>query len=85
MEFTPIEVAVALALYAYNVNAHTRARKLYEHFQGDCEDLNVMVDTLAYTSHVAATALPMPTAKVYVQHALDMYGEEARARVAANG
>lgn len=82
--YTPIEVAVALSLYAYNVDAGTRAHRLYDHFQGACLDSDDMIDLLQRKSAYAATELPYPTAKVYVEHALARYGQEARERCAIN-
>ncbi len=82
--FSPIEVAIALSLYAYNVRPGERAQKIYDHFRGDCAEL----DDLFYVAHeqaaFAATELAYATAKVYVSHALERYGEEARRRASAN-
>ena len=80
--FTPIEVAIALSLYGFNVTSHERARKLDDQFKGDCADVDEMAR--AVNGGSAATELPYPTAKVYVQHALHRYGQEARRRVRAN-
>ena len=81
--YSPIEVATALSLYGYNVSPQVRAQKLYDHFKGDCANL---VDLVAYMNIYgsAATALAYPTALVYLQHALDKYGEEAVQRVHIN-
>ena len=80
--YTPIEVAIALSLYFYNVSPMERAKRLYEHFNGACADL----DELSWLCSLAwgITELAYPTAKVYVQHALERYGEEARERVRVN-
>jgi len=79
---SPIVVAVALALYRYNVSPAERATKLYQHFDGACaemEDLIYLVDLPD-----AFTAMAMPTAIVYVTHAVERYAEEAAERVRAN-
>ncbi len=83
--YTPIEVGVALSLYAYNVSPHDRAQKLYDHFGGQCAEIVDLVEALmpGY-AHTACTDLAMPTALVYVDHALKSYGDEARTRVMGN-
>ena len=82
---SPIEVAVALSLYGYNVSAAERAQRLWDHFQGDCAELYDLLGMMA-SSRVgfAATELAYPTAAVYVEHALDRYGDEAQERVRVN-
>lgn len=78
--YTPVEVAIALALYGYNVSPYDRAYKIYEHFDGDCAELDDLIQYMQrYGS--APTALPFPSAEIYVQHALEKYGEEAKYRV----
>ncbi len=77
---------MALSLYGYNVSPGERAEAIYRHFNGDCaepEDLLAIMKSprLAF----AATELAAPSAAVYVQQALDMYGQEARERCQANG
>ncbi len=79
-QYSPVEVSIALALYGYNVSAIERARKIYEHFDGNCAELDELVRYMVnYGS--APTAMAFPSVEVYVQHALEKYGEEAKNRV----
>ena len=81
--YSPIEVATALSLYGYNVSPLERAQKLFDHFEGYCADLeDLMPQMVMYGS--ASTGLAYPTALLYVQHALDKYGEEAVKRCHTN-
>jgi hypothetical protein len=77
-------VATALSLYAYNVDVHTRAIALHEHFNGDCMEIEELVRSLAHRGEYFATELPAPTALAYVQQALARYGVEAESRVRVN-
>jgi len=79
-DYTPIEVATALSLYAYNRSPAERAWKLYRFSDGNCADLEDLVATLTRNSAYAATEFAYPTAVRYVQDALDVYGAEARRR-----
>ena len=81
--YTPVEIAIALSLYGFNVPAWQRAKALYQHFAGDCMEEDDLFELLNGTrSQYVATELPYPTAKVYVENALARYGEEARKRCA---
>ena len=74
--------ATAMALYAYNVSPGERAEKLYHHFKGACAE---PAELLRWVDHHSwATEMPWPTAKVYLAHALERYGNEARRRVEMN-
>ena len=84
-DYTPIEIATALSLYGYNIDAGTRAAKLYKHFDGACMEEDELIMYLQdHSGAFVATELPYPTAKVYVDHALACYGQEARDRCAMN-
>ncbi len=80
-EYSPIEVAIALSLYHYNVSPLRRAERIYEHFDGACMELQELCDVFVNSPGALATELPYPTAEVYVQHALETYGREAVQRV----
>lgn len=74
--------ATAMALYVYNVSPGERAERLYRHFEGACADPG---DLLKWVDHPSwATQMPWPTAQVYMQHAMERYGTEARERVYFN-
>ena len=78
--YSPLEVAIALSLYAYNVSVAQRAKKLWDCFDGDCMELPEIIDILLARPAYIATELPLPTASAYVQHALELYGSQARQR-----
>jgi hypothetical protein len=81
---SPIVVAIALSLYAYNVAAHTRAKILIDRFGGACMEYEELMEIFNKRGAYAATELAYPTAAVYVQHALNRYRDQAERRVAAN-
>ncbi len=74
--------AIAVSLYQYNVNSFERADKLYQHFDGDCYDLFTLTQLVDNKNW--ATEMPLPTAKVYLAHAIEKYGEEATMRYQIN-
>jgi hypothetical protein len=78
--YSPLDVAVALSLYNYNVSPRERAQKIYDHFKGNCAELGDLVHCCTYNNGFIATALAAPSAAVYVGHALAKYGEEAKNR-----
>lgn len=83
--YTAIEVAVALSIYAYNVSPAVRAKRIYDHFEGHCAELEDLVEICAREQGAfAATELAMPSAIVYTEHALLTYGWQARERVRGN-
>lgn len=82
--YSPLETAVALSLYGFNVSPVDRAQAIYDYFEGACADLAELVEILHLRGQFAATELAMPSAQVYVRQALNRYGEEARNRVRAN-
>ena len=79
-QYSPVEIAIALSLYGYNVSAVERAKRIYDHFEGHCAEMDELVSYMINYG-CAPTALPFPSAEVYVQHALERYGEEAKDRV----
>ena len=79
--YSPIEVAISLSLYAYNVSPLERARRVYDHFKGDCAELDELVRIMSDYSGYAATELSYPSAAVYVQQALEECGDAASERV----
>ncbi len=82
--YSPIETAVALSLYAYNVSPMLRAEKLWKAFEGNCAELGDLAYTFIHSPAYAATELAPPTASLYVKHALEKYGEEAYNRCRVN-
>ena len=79
--YSPIEVAISLSLYAYNVSAVERARRIHDRLRGDCAGMDELVRIMSDYSGYAATELSYPSAAVYVQQALDECGEAASQRV----
>lgn len=81
-EYRPIDVAVALSLYAYNVSPYHRAEVIFKHFDGACAEMD---DLIRHVSHYPGTSLAAPSMVVYVEQALAKYGEEAVKRNRAEG
>lgn len=75
--FSPLDVAVALSLYQRNVTKDERAAKLQLHFN-DGVDCTALVDE-------ALCSLAPARQAVYVSHAIEMYGTEAKHRNLQNG
>ena len=75
--YTPLQVAVALSLYAYNVDSVTRAKAIYQHFDGECLEMEELIALFEKNRAWICTELPAPSAAVYVQQALARYGDEA--------
>lgn len=75
------DIAVALSLYGYNVSAGERAKKIYDHFRGECAELDDLISTIG-GRHAAyiVTELATPSAALYVLHALERYGAQAAQR-----
>jgi hypothetical protein len=73
-------VGIALSLYAFNVSPAERATRLYRHFNGECADFEDLVRILADKPAYAMTELALPTAAVYLRHALEAYRAEAEHR-----
>ena len=82
-DYTPLETAIALSLFAYNVSPGERAQRLDEHLGGDYVDLSYVSNLFSTRSVYAATELSLDVAEAYVDQALEMYGEQARERVLA--
>lgn len=74
--------ATAMSLYQYNVQPGLRAQKLYDHFNGDCAEPDELLRLIDSTNW--STEMAYPTAKVYLEHALERYGEEAKQRIEVN-
>ncbi len=78
----PLVNAMAMSLYAYNINTFERADALYRHFKGNCAEMSElcwMVDSKNWATEMAG-----PTAALYLEHAIARYGDEAWTRVEAN-
>ncbi len=84
MNLEPLVVAVALARYSYNVSPGERAEKLYEHFEGDCAEPDELLRIMLTDKMFMSTELAPPTGAVFVNHALEVYADEAAKWVAIN-
>ncbi len=84
-EYEPVEVAIALALYAYNVSANDRVDAMHREagrpLRVDHQFFQ-MVERMGHPSVV--TKLDQRNADAYVRCAMMAYGEEARCRVQTN-
>lgn len=84
MNLEPFVVAVALARYSYNVPPGHRAEALYEHFEGRCAEPDDLLRIMLTDKMFMTTELAPPTGAVFVNHALEKYGDEAAKWVAIN-
>ena len=75
----PIDDHIAMSLYQYNVRPGDRADKLFQHFSGECAEMTDLIDWVDNKNW--ATEMPLPTAKVYLIHAIERYGVEAAQRI----
>ena len=82
-ELRPIDVAVALSLYQYNVNPGDRALAVHRHFEGNCAGVAELIRQVS--RGYGPTELAPPSAKVYVDQAIARYGEEAARWNRGNG
>ncbi len=85
ISYEPIDVAVALALYAHNVEPSERAQRLFDQSGMDDTALIVLVEIMVTASASVATALPPKLAAAYVLQAMQAYGAEAIQRNRRNG
>lgn len=83
-EYSPMDVAVALSLYGYNVSPEERSLKVFDHFNGDCAEPVDLLRICLHSPAYIATEMAYPSAKVYVDHALERYGEESKERNRVN-
>jgi len=77
-----IIAAMAISLYQYNINSFERADKLFQHFQGNCAEMFELIQLV--DSKYWATEMAYPTAKIYIEHAMERYGAEAAERCRVN-
>jgi len=85
IQYEPIDVAVALSLYAHNVEPSERAQRLFDQMNGECSALIDLVEIMVTSSATIATTLPPPVAAAYVWQAMQAYGAEAIHRNRRNG
>ena len=74
-----IDGHIAVSLYQYNVSPSDRAQKIWDHFSGGCAEMSELIDWVDNKNW--ATEMPLPTAKVYLIHAIERYGVEAAQRI----
>ena len=76
--YSPMDVAVALSFYSHNVSVEDRAKRLHDQFGDYCEPIDSIL--LVLSRQMAPTELEPPMAAVYVAHALEWYGDDAKLR-----
>ena len=80
-EWSPLEVAIALSLYAERLPYQERSKALFAALD---EITLTDVERAAAPKATRFHELPLRLFSIYVQHALERYGEEARERVRAS-
>ncbi len=85
ISYEPIDVAVAMALYAHNVEPSERAQRLFDQHSTDGTTLIDLVEIMVASGAAIATTLPPALAAAYVRQAMQAYGPEAIQRNRRNG
>lgn len=85
MGYGPMEVAIALALYDFNVPAAARAKRLEAALPGEDVDLMAVTAILHSDAISFATRLHPNVAETYMRFALEAYGAEAKRRAQVAG
>jgi hypothetical protein len=81
MEYSPVEIALALCLFDYNVDPSEKALLILEESKNlvTISEMRKLKSLLMKDQYI--TALPIPTVRIYVKAALKKYGKEAKRRV----